>query len=60
MNVLGNSFYGYQIIDRSRHTTQYFNDKKTQKEIKEPFYEKMIKVEVDLYEVDMLKSTTQQ
>ena len=30
MNLLANSSYGYQIMDRSRHTvTKYVNDDKT-------------------------------
>ena len=30
MNLLANSSYGYQIMDRSRHTvTKYLSDKKT-------------------------------
>ena len=34
MKWLGNSSYGYQIMDRSRHTeTKYLNDEKTHKEI---------------------------
>ena len=34
MKLLGNSSYGYQIMDRSRHTeTKYLNDEKTHKEI---------------------------
>ena len=32
MKLLGNSSYGYQIMDRSRHTiTKYLNDEKTHK-----------------------------
>ena len=34
MKLLGNSSYGYQIMDRSRHTeTKYLNYEKTQKTI---------------------------
>ena len=37
MKLLGNSSYGYQIMDRSRHTiTKYLNDKKAHKAINEP------------------------
>ena len=39
MKLLGNSSYGYQIVDRSRHTiTKYLNDEKTDKAIKEPLF----------------------
>ena len=39
MKLLGNSSYGYQIIDRSRHTvTNYLNDEKTHKAINEPLF----------------------
>ena len=38
LGFLGNSSYGYQIMDRSRHTvTKYLNDQKTHKAINEPF-----------------------
>ena len=58
MKLLGNSLYGYQIMDRSRHTiTKYLNDVKTHKAINEPFFKKLNTVEKDLYEVDLLKST---
>ena len=37
MKLLGNSTYGYQIMDRSRHTiTNYLNYEKTNKAINEP------------------------
>ena len=39
MKLLGNSSYGYQIMDRSRHTiTKYLNDEKTHKAINEPLF----------------------
>ena len=48
MKLLGNSFYGYQIMDRSRQTnTKYLNDEKTHKAINEK----------DLFKKDLLKST---
>ena len=56
--LLGNSSYGYQIMDRSRHTiTKYLNDDKTHKAIKEPLFKRLNTVEKDLYEVELLKST---
>ena len=39
MNLLGNSSYGYQIMDRSRHTiTKYLNEEISQKAINEPLF----------------------
>ena len=58
MKLLGNSSYGYQIMDRSGHTiTKYLNDEKTQRAIDEPLFKRLNTVEKDLYEVDLLKST---
>ena len=42
MKLLGNSSYGYKIMDRSRHTiTKYLNDKKTRKAINEPLFKNL-------------------
>ena len=58
MKLLSNSSYGYQIINRSRHTiTKYLNDEKTHKAINEPLFKRLNTVEKDLYEVELLKST---
>ena len=58
MTVLVNCSYGYQIMDRSRHTiTKYLNDEKTHKAINEPLFKRLNTVEKDLYEVELLKST---
>ena len=57
MKLLDNSSYGYQIMDRSRHTiTKYLNDEKTHKAINEPF-KRLNTVQKDLYEIELLKST---
>ena len=46
MKILGKPSYGYQIIDRSRHTiTEYLNDEKTHKAIKEPLFKRLNTVE---------------
>ena len=46
MKLLGNSSYGYQIMDRSSHTiTKYLNDEKTHKAINEPFFKRLNTVE---------------
>ena len=61
MKLLGNSSYGYQIMDRSRHTiTKYLNNEKTHKAIKELLFKRIKRintVEKDLYKVELLKST---
>ena len=58
MKLLGKSSYGYQIMDKSRHTiTKYLNDEKTHKAINEPLFRRLNTVEKDLYEVELLKST---
>ena len=58
MILLSDSSYGYQIMDRSRHTiTKYLNDEKTHKAINEPLFKKLNTVDTDLYEVELLKST---
>ena len=42
MKLLGNSSYGYQILDRSRHTeTKYLNDEKTHKEINGKLFKRL-------------------
>ena len=42
MKLLANSSYGYQIMDRSRHTvTKYFNDKKTHAAIVSKLFKKL-------------------
>ena len=61
MKLLGNSSYGYQIMDRSRHTiTDNLDDEKTHKAISEPLFKRPNTVEKDLYEVELLKSTIEQ
>ena len=61
MKLLGSSFYGCQIMDRSRRTiTKYLNDEKTHKAINEPLFRRLSTVEKYLYEVELLKSTIEQ
>ena len=58
MKLLGNSSYGYHIMDRSRHTiTKYLSDEKTHKAANEPLFKRLNTVEKDLYEVELVKST---
>ena len=57
MKLLGNSSYGYQIIDRSRHTeTKYLNDEKTHKAINGKLFKRLNSVSKELYEVELVKS----
>ena len=58
MNLLGNSSFGYQIIDRIRHTeTLFLNDEKTQKTIYNRLFTKLNDVSTDIYGVELVKST---
>ena len=57
MKLLGNSSYGYQIMDRSRHTeTKYLNDEKTHKTINGKLFKRLNSVSKELYEVELVKS----
>ena len=58
MKLLGNSSYGYQIMDISKHTmTKYLGDEKTHKAINNQFFKRLNIVAKDLYEVELVKST---
>ena len=60
MKLLGNSSYGYRIMDSSRHTLTYIiylNDEKTHNTINEPLFKRLNTVEKGFYEVELLKST---
>ena len=58
MKLLGNSSYGYQIMDRSRHTiTKYLNDEKTHKAINEHLFKRLNTVQKDLYKIELVEST---
>ena len=58
MKLLGNSSYGYQIMDRSRHTiTKHSKDEKTHRAINAPLFKRLNTVQKDLYEIELLKST---
>ena len=57
MKLLGNSSYGYQIMDRSRHTvTQYFNEEKTHKAINNKMFKRLRDITDDLYEIESVKA----
>ena len=56
MKLLVNSSYGYQIIDRSRHTvTKYLNDEKTHSAIHSKMLERLNHITDQLYEVELVK-----
>ena len=58
LKLLGKSTYGYQIMDRSRHTiTKYMNDEKTHKAFNESLFKRLNTVQKDLYKIELLKST---
>ena len=57
MKVLANSSYGYQIMERSRHTaTNYLNDEKTHNAINNKFFNQLNFITVQLYEVERVMS----
>ena len=57
MKLLANSSYGYQIMDRSRHTvTKYLNDEKTHSAINNKLFKRLNFITDQLYEVELVKS----
>ena len=59
MQLLADSSYGYQIMDRSRHTatvTKYLNDKKTHGAIKTKLFKSLYHINDQLYEVQLTKA----
>ena len=57
MKLLANSSYGYQIMDRSRHTvTKYLSDEKTHAAINIILFKKLDHVNNSLYEVELAKA----
>ena len=58
MKLLGNSSYGHQIMDRSRHTiTNSSENEKTHKAIIEPLIKRLNTIDEDLYEVELFRTT---
>ena len=52
MKLLANSSYGYQIMDRSRHTvTKYLNDEKTHSAINSKMFKRLNHITDQLYQV---------
>ena len=57
MQLLVNSSYGYQIMDRSKHTeNKYLNDEKTHKTTNGKVFKRLNSVSKKLYEVELAKS----
>ena len=57
MKLLANSSYGYQIMNRSRHTvTKYLSDEKTPAAINSKLFKKLDRVNYSLYEVELAKA----
>ena len=57
MKLLANSSYGYQIMDRSRHTrTKYLTDEKTHSAINSKMFKLLNHITAKIYEVDFVKS----
>ena len=57
MKLLENS-YGYQIMDRSKHTmSKYLGDEKTHKAINNQFFKRLNVVAKKFFEVELIKST---
>ena len=57
MKLLANSSYGYQFMDRSRHTvSKYLNDEKTQGAINTKFFKRLDHINDQFYEVELAKA----
>ena len=57
MKLLANSSYGYQIMDRSRHTvTKYLNDEKTYGAFNTKVFKRLDHINDQLYEVELAKA----
>ena len=57
MKLLANSSYGYQIMDRSRHTvTKYLNNEKTHSAFNKNFFKRPYFITDQLYEFELVKS----
>ena len=56
MKLLANNSYGYQIMDRSRHTvTKYLTDEKTHSAINSKMFKRLNNNTDQLYEVELVK-----
>ena len=56
MRLLANSSYGYQIMERSRHTvTKYLPDEKTHSAINSKMFKRLNHITDQLYEFELVK-----
>ena len=56
MKLLANSSYGYQIMDRSRHTvTKYLTNEKTHSSIDSRMLKRLDHITDQLFEVELVK-----
>ena len=57
MKLLANSSYGYQVMDRNRHTVpKFFTDEKTNAAINSKLFKKLDHVNNSLFEVEVAKA----
>ena len=57
VKLLANSSFGYQFMDRSRHTvTNYLSDKKTHCAFNNKLFKRLSYVNDQLFEVELVKS----
>ena len=57
MKLLANRFFGYQIMDSSRHTvTKYLTDEKTHSAISSKMFKRLNQITDQLYEVELVNS----
>ena len=57
MKLLSDSSYGYQIMDRSKHTeTKYLDEKKTNRAINSTFFKPLQYINDSVYEVELVKA----
>ena len=57
MKLLANSWYDYQIMDRSRHSiTKFTNDEKTHAANNKKMFKRLGYVNNQLYEVELARS----
>ena len=57
MKLLANSSYGYQYMDRSRHTvTKYLSDEKTHGAVNTKFFKRLDNINNQLYELELAKA----
>ena len=57
MKLLANRFYGFQIMDRCRHTvTKYLSDEKTHGATNTKLFKRLDHINDELYEVELAKA----